>query len=367
MSLSTQEKKALAGMLGVSMFVGFAIWQIGKRNFWFEAKNTYFTKVTDADGLRIGSAVTISGLRVGEVAGLEVEPDNRITVTLEVQKTVAERIREGSVANVFRAFIIGEKKIDIIPGALDGPEIPHRGTISGKEATDLSEFLSGRKLSEMMNSVDTLLAGITTALKDTNEIFSRYKSGEMNEVIAKVPPVLNNVLKLTDDLIVMTQELKKKNMEIPKFVDSGARVFGRLDKDLFANGLMKNFVVAGTDTFEKIDQDLLETKLMAKAFGNMDKTMQYANVVLAPVAERQKLVISILDALESVSAEMKKNPVFAKTTLETMQELTITLKALQKTWFLEDQTAEVKKQEKAKHKKEMDAKANKQEKEKLSK
>src|SRR4051812_42322037 len=110
MKFSLLEKKALAGMGGIGLFVALAIWQIGKRNFWFEAKNTYQTRVVDADGLRVGSAVTISGLRVGEVSNLEVEEDNHIQVTMEVKRSVAERIREGSVANIFRAFIIGEKK-----------------------------------------------------------------------------------------------------------------------------------------------------------------------------------------------------------------------------------------------------------------
>ena len=64
-----------AGLTCFAGFVGFAILQIGKRNFWFEAKNTYVTRVTDADGLRIGSAVTIAGLRVGEVSALAVEDD----------------------------------------------------------------------------------------------------------------------------------------------------------------------------------------------------------------------------------------------------------------------------------------------------
>ena len=67
MKFTTQEKKSLAGMAAIAAFVVAAVYQIGMRNFWFEAKNTYYTQVSDADGLRVGSVVTIAGLRVGEV------------------------------------------------------------------------------------------------------------------------------------------------------------------------------------------------------------------------------------------------------------------------------------------------------------
>ncbi len=349
LKFSFLEKKALAGIGGVGLFVAMAVWQIGKRNFWFETKNTYFTKVVDADGLRVGSAVTISGLRVGEVSNLEVEEDNHILVTMEVKRSVGGRLREGSQANIFRAFIIGEKKIDIVPGPEDARVIPNNDTIPGKEATDLSEFLSGRKLSDIMAQVDGLLSGVTGALNSTNQLFSKYKSGEMNEAINMVLPALTNFIKLSDDILVMTKELKKKSKEIPRFVDAGANVFTRVDKDFMQTGLAKDFMDAGADTFRRVDKDLLKNDLMAHAFRSMDVTMVNLNAVMVPIAQRQKAVANLLDTMGDLAVELKKDPQYGAKLLETVAELTVTLKALQKTWFLEDQATEVKKQQKQKY------------------
>lgn len=357
LNFSLLEKKALVGIAGVGLFVATAVWQIGRRNFWFEAKNTYHTRVVDADGLRIGSSVTISGLRVGEVSNLEVEEDNHIHVTMEVKRSVAGRIREGAVANIFRAFIIGEKKIDIVPGAESGRTLANNGIIVGKEATDLSEFLSGRKLSEIMAQVDGLLTGITGALHDTNQLFAKYKSGEMNQAIDMVLPALTNFIKLSDDIIVMTQELKKKNKEIPKLVDAGASVLQRVDHDFLNNGLAKEFVDAGTGALKRIDKDLLQNQLMAHAFKSMDDTMQNVNTVMIPIAQRHKVVGGLLDNLADLSSELKKDPQYGAKLLETVSELTVTLKALQNTWFLEDQARDAKKQQKLKYNKKPPGKA----------
>jgi ABC-type transporter Mla subunit MlaD len=97
-ALTPQERKALAGIAAVALFIAYSVYEIGKRNFWFEAQNIYHTHVKNADGLRVGSVVTISGLRVGEVSALDVDEENNIAVTLQVRRTVASRLRRDSVA-----------------------------------------------------------------------------------------------------------------------------------------------------------------------------------------------------------------------------------------------------------------------------
>ena len=65
--LNLMEKKAFFGLAGLSILFTVIFFVIGQRNLWFEPKNYYVTHIKDADGLREGSVVTLSGLRVGEV------------------------------------------------------------------------------------------------------------------------------------------------------------------------------------------------------------------------------------------------------------------------------------------------------------
>lgn len=324
MALSSQERKALAGMALIGLFVAGAIYEIGKRNFWFEAKNTYFTEFKDADGLRLGSIVTLSGLRIGEVVALDVTEKNTIRATLSVKRSVASRVKSDSMAVSSRAFIIGDKRIDLVPGADDAPVLADRGKINGRDSTDLAEFMSGRKLAELMHYVEQLFESVNDISKEVNSVLSRYKDGQFNKTLGLIDPALENFLKLSDDMIVMTKELKKKNKELPQLVDSGAKFMG-----------------AGTKLVGQLNADFLENELARTSLSNI-------NAMVAPVAQRQALIEHLLTNLEDLSGDLKKNPDYGKQMLDAVKELTITLKALQKTWFLEEHANDVRKEKKAK-------------------
>jgi phospholipid/cholesterol/gamma-HCH transport system substrate-binding protein len=316
MSLSSQEKKALASMSAIVIFVGASIWEIGKRNFWFEAKNTYQTRVQDADGLRAGSVVTIAGLRVGEVKSLDVDDKNQIAVTLTVRRTVASRLRADSVATVIRAFIIGEKRIDLIPGTAGQPELANGATIPGKDTTELTDFLSGKKLAELMTQIETLIGGLNTIVKEMDDVATKYESGSFNKMLAMAEPAMTNFIHLSDDLAVLTKELRKKSKDLPVIVESGATLFKSINGDFFGDDRLAKSTVA------KVDR------------------------VMTPLAQRQKLLGELVDSVGELAAEIHENPGYTKKVMDAVDDLSVTLRALQKTWFLEDQTAEVKKQKK---------------------
>lgn len=312
MHLGIFEKKSLIG-IGLTLILFLAsIYEIGKRNLWFEPKISYTTNVTDADGLRIGGYVTISGLRVGEIAALEVNNENQISVTLNVKKTIAQRVTEGSYITVFRAFVIGEKRIELVPGPPAGKPLKAGTILAGRATTELMDFITGKKLTELMTNVESLIEGLNGITKNVDLLFGKYNDGKFNKAIGLVEPSLENFIKLSDDLIVISHELKKQNKVIPEFVTSGTSVFKSLHEDFFKDRLLR-------ETFSTVNQ------------------------TLKPVAARQEIVGNLLNALSDLAEQLKKNPDYAAKVIEAVSELTITMKALQKTWLLEDQTKEVKK------------------------
>jgi phospholipid/cholesterol/gamma-HCH transport system substrate-binding protein len=312
MQLGIFEKRSLIGVgLALLLFLG-AVYEIGKRNLWFEPKTKYMTKVTDADGLRIGGYVTISGLRVGEISDLEVDQENLIAVTMDVKSSIAKRITEGSYVTIFRAFVIGEKRIELVPGDPDGKELKALALLPSKTTTELTDFISGKKLTELMTNVESLIAGLNGITKNVDQLFGKYHEGEFNNAIRLVEPSLENFIKLSDDLIVISKELKKQNKAIPEFVVSGNDVFKSIQNDFFKDNLLK-------------------------------QTLTTVNQTMTPFAQKQELISNMLTSLNDLAEQLKKNPDYASKVIEAVTELTITLKALQKTWLLEGKTEEVKK------------------------
>ncbi len=312
MQLGIFEKRSLIGIgLACLLFLA-AVYEIGKRNLWFEPKTKYLTKVTDADGLRIGGYVTVSGLRVGEISDLEVDEENLIAVTLDVKSSIAKRVTEGSYVTIFRAFVIGEKRIELVPGEPDSPELKAFALIPSRTTTELTDFISGKKLTELMTNIESLLAGLNGITKNVDQIFGKYHGGDFNKTISLVEPSLENFIKLSDDLIVISKELKKQNKVLPEFVASGNEVFKSIQNDFFKDNLIRD-------------------------------TLSTVNQTMTPFAQKQELMTNMLVSLNDLAEQLKKNPDYASKVIEAVTELTITLKALQKTWLLEGSTEEVKK------------------------
>lgn len=312
MHLGIFEKRSLIA-IGVALLLFLAaIFEIGKRNLWFEPKIQYTTRVTDADGLRVGGYVTISGLRVGDIAALEVNEENQITVTINVKKSIANKVTEGSYVTIFRAFVIGEKRIELVPGTPANKPLAAGTLLDNHATTELTDFITGKKLTEIVTNVETLISGLTAITKNVDTIFGKYHDGEFNKAISLVEPSLENFIKLSNDLIVISRELKKQNKVIPEFVTSGTNVFKSMHEDFFKDRLMR-------ETFMTVNQ------------------------TLKPIASRQEVVGDLLNTLSDLAGQLKQNPDYAAKIIEAVSELTITMKALQKTWLLEDQTKEVKK------------------------
>ncbi len=158
--LSLEKKAAITLITVLSIFL-FSIYLIGKRNLWFEPTNTYYLELTNAEGLRIGSDVTISGLIAGQVTNISMNEERKIIVTFTVKKTLALQIRYDSPIKVVRSFVFGEKKIDIEPGTHKSQIIPDKTKVIGSHGFDLISLISkdtagniGAKIDRILNMAD---------------------------------------------------------------------------------------------------------------------------------------------------------------------------------------------------------------------
>ncbi len=94
---------------------------------------------TNCNGLRNGSAIMIAGVEIGRVKEITLQ-DYEARVILKLQPDVA--LQKDAIASIRTKGLIGEKYIEITPGAAD-QIIPHGGTLHGTEpAMDLEGLIS---------------------------------------------------------------------------------------------------------------------------------------------------------------------------------------------------------------------------------
>lgn len=298
MKFNSAEKKSMFGMIVIMIIFIFSIFIIGKRNLWFEQKNNYITFIEDADSLGIGNIVTLSGLRVGEITNLEVQKDtNLIKVVFTVKSSLAFKIREDSKARFYRTFLIGGKRIDIIPGNIDLPAIPNNGELKAVGSKEITDLLSGKNIGLFLNKLDGISSGLENFAVEIGSFTKKIKADDLTKTYNLINPALTNLNKLTLDLNVFIDVLK----------------------------YMK--------------KDLLKNKLAKTTMGNL-------NTILRPIAKRKVLLTQILDNLQVLSKELRDNPQLAKDMTKALNEVITTLKAIQKTWFLKSHVEDLKKNKK---------------------
>lgn len=131
------------GIFMVIGFICFAWMSVRLGDVHLFAKETYTVEARfdSISGLKLGAVVEISGVHVGKVVAISLDPEYyQAVVGMEIEKGIA--LQEDSIASVRTSGIIGDKFIKISPGGMD-ELIEDGGQIEETEsAISLEELLS---------------------------------------------------------------------------------------------------------------------------------------------------------------------------------------------------------------------------------
>jgi phospholipid/cholesterol/gamma-HCH transport system substrate-binding protein len=139
------------------LFFGLIVGLAARTQGWFAPHDYYNVKVDSADGLNGGTAVFMSGLKVGQVQNVDFQDGNQIVMHLKVQSRYADRIRKDSKISVGRPFIIGEKAVSISPGSPNAEIVPPDSTLVAEKSMELTDLLSGGTLTPYITTFTRLL------------------------------------------------------------------------------------------------------------------------------------------------------------------------------------------------------------------
>ncbi len=197
--------------------LALGIMAIGNERRLFTRKIEYATIVADATGVRVGSPVTMSGVRVGTVDAitLPTDPSERgIRIGIGIDNDYAPRVREGTTASLVIAQIVAnEKVVSLAPGDPQKPELPPGAVIPASSGSALVE--TGKDIAETVQQI-TL---------DLKEILGAIRRGDGLVGKAIVDPHFSEVTmtRLTDAVTATARVLER--------IDRGEGLVGRLLSD----------------------------------------------------------------------------------------------------------------------------------------
>jgi len=120
--------------------LGYLSVKLGRMEIVGKGGYAVYAEFEQAGGIRPGSVVEIAGVEVGKVQKVELNEDYMAVVKMVIEKDV--KLQEDSIASVKTKGLIGEKYIQILPGASERL-IADGGSIRETEsAVDYEEILS---------------------------------------------------------------------------------------------------------------------------------------------------------------------------------------------------------------------------------
>lgn len=178
--------------------------------FRFSPTNIYHATFENSSRLKAGNDVRIAGIPVGSVKDIKLKPDNKVDVTLAVDKRY--QMYTSTRAMIRYQNLVGDRYLEIASGPGELRKVPPGGTIPNTEpALDLDALLgglrpvlkglNGDKINEISNAIIELLQGQGGALSDLLSSTGSFSQtlADRYQVISDVIHNLNTVLTTVDE------------------------------------------------------------------------------------------------------------------------------------------------------------------------
>jgi phospholipid/cholesterol/gamma-HCH transport system substrate-binding protein len=236
---------------------------VGRGQKWFAKRAPYKVVFSKVQGLKPGTPVTISGMEVGNVKSLRLDPQSKVELMIEVLQRYQGNIRQDSQAAIAMA-LIGGKTIEITVGSPEKPLLPPGSTIPSLEPKEITDLLKEIDVKGYLKKIDDVLdnlKSITHKLDDPKGslfrtlgnlefVTSQLKNGrgsmgailqdpkmhgEINAAIAQVRRSLSNAEEITRNAAQVSQnlpplmgEVDRSVKEVPKLIEELKKVLAEL-------------------------------------------------------------------------------------------------------------------------------------------
>ncbi|MET0855611.1 MAG: mammalian cell entry protein [Telluria sp.] len=250
-------KAVILLVLMVSLVTGFLLYVMYARGV-FEVTQRLVLVSDDSEGVRPGMDMTFTGFPIGRVSQVELAPDGKARILLDVPKKDAKWLRISSVFTLERG-LVGETRIKAYSGILTDPPLPdgaERTVLRGDTAAEIPRLVaSARTLLENLEAMTRSDSSINTSLANVQAATARF-AGKYG--------LLGGALGSDEEAKKLMVTLDRVNALL---ANADKRVFGKngVMDDTQAAVLQLNVVLRDASaTLKKVDAVLVEAQAVGK-------------------------------------------------------------------------------------------------------
>ncbi|MES2878227.1 MAG: MlaD family protein [Pseudomonadota bacterium] len=216
-----ERKAVLLLVLIATLISGFLLYVMYARGV-FESTQQLVLVADDSEGVIVGMDLTFSGFPIGRVRRIELNPEGKARMVIDVPRKEAHWLRTTSIFTMERGMV-GETRLRAFSGILSDPPLPEnseRTVLRGDTNAEIPRLVaSARELLQNLSSMTGADSSINTSLDNLRTVTGRL-SGRYG--------VLTGVLGSEESAKKIIDTLDRSNALLAK---ADKRIFG-------ANGVM---------------------------------------------------------------------------------------------------------------------------------
>ena len=238
-------------LVGLFIFIGLlfllgAILMVGNLHETFKKKMELVTVFDEVNGLQTGANVWLSGVKVGKVKSIRINPSRNVLVTLAIEENAQQFILKDANTKIGTDGLIGNKVVIIYGGTANSP------TVQDGDALLAGNTFSTENIMLKLEKNNENLLAITTDFKAISHKLTT-KEGTVGKLL--------NDDAMYDNINAIAVSLNKASAKSEKLIASLNEYTSKLNK----KGTLGNDLVTDTIVFNSIKKSVLELQQMSKS------------------------------------------------------------------------------------------------------
>jgi phospholipid/cholesterol/gamma-HCH transport system substrate-binding protein len=211
-------------VLMVAAALGFALWLSNASSD--QQLRDYDVIFNEAvSGLSKGSVVQYSGIKVGDVIDLSLDPEDPRKVRAHIRVDTNTPIKQDTRARLSITGITGAALIQLHGGTPESPLLISQGKQRAQIIADRSP------LARLMTNGEDLLLSVTRLLKRANQLFSSENVGRISRTLDNIEQTSASIADQRDELRQALQQMTKASQEAAELMRNANQLLSRQGRD----------------------------------------------------------------------------------------------------------------------------------------
>lgn len=297
--METRAHHVLIGLFTVIVVAGallFGLW-LAKSSVDTEFKDYEIVFNEAVSGLSKGSAVQYSGIKVGDVVSLRLDPKDPRRVLARIRLGGETPIKEDTQAKLALTGITGTSIIQLSGGTPQSPKL------RGKDGDLPTIIAAPSPIARLLNDSNDLMAGVSTLMHNANQMFSAENVERISNTLEHLEQTTGTIAEQRGDIRQAMQQLASIGKQASATLEQTTALMRN------ANGLLndqgKQMFGSAGQAMKSLEQTTATIdKLLTTNQDSLNSGMQGLNGLAPAVRELR----DTLSSLRAISQRLEANP-----------------------------------------------------------